>query len=195
MNKIILILTILLCSNFVNAQQSTINEQERIFLLNNWEVNKSELLSTIKKVPDELWMKRPADGGWSAAECFEHIVLAIPAQMGGVQQSLNLDAQTEKDLRHLDGYLLSKMTNRGTTFPTPIPPREGNISKEDLLVQFNKLDTQFVQMVNNKTAPYRTHFGPSPFGEADAYQLLLLTSGHVLRHTFQIQEILEEFRE
>ncbi len=192
MDKIILIPAIFLCSNFVNAQQPTINEQERIFLLNNWEVTKSELLSTIEKVQDEQWMKRPADGGWSAAECFEHIVLAMPAQMGGVQQSLNHDAQTEKDLRHLDGYLLSKMTNRGTSFPTPIPPREGNISKKDLLEQFNKLDTQFIQMVNNKTAPYRTHFGPSPFGEADAYQLLLLTSGHVLRHTFQIQEVIAE---
>ena len=192
MKKIILLLLLLLSSNFVNAQNGTINTFERQFLLDNWEVTKAELLSTIEKVSSDQWTKRPEDGGWSVAECFEHIVLAIPAQMGGVQQSLNLDAQTEKDLRHLDGYLLSKMTNRDTTFPTPIPPREGNISKEDLLVQFNKLDTQFVQMVNNKTAPYRTHFGPSPFGEADAYQLLLLTSGHVLRHTFQIQEVLAE---
>lgn len=192
MNKIIPFIIIMLSSNFVNAQTGTISEQERIFLLNNWEVTKAELMATIEKVSESEWTKRPSDSGWSVAECFEHIVIAMPAQMGGAQQSLNKNAEPEKDLRHLDGFLLSKMTNRGTAFPTPLPPREGDISKADLLKRFSELDKQLKAMINDKSAAYRTHFGPSPFGEADSYQLLLLTSGHVLRHTFQIQEVLRE---
>ena len=192
MNKIILFLAILMSSNFVNAQTGTITEHERTFLLENWEVTKSELITSLEKVSEENWTKRPADGGWSVAECFEHIVIAMPAQMGGIRQSLKKAANKTKDLSHLDGYLLSRMTNRGTAFPTPLPPREGDISKADLLKRFTELERQFLTMANNENASYRNHFGPSPFGEADAYQLLLLTSGHVLRHTFQIQEVLKE---
>ncbi|MBO6523935.1 MAG: DinB family protein [Balneolaceae bacterium] len=192
MKKINLLLVLILSSNFVNAQTGTLTNYERQFLLDNWEVTKTELLSEVKKVPDNQWTKRPADGGWSVAECFEHIVIAMPAQMGGVQNSLNKAANSSKDMTHLDGYLLSRMTNRGTAFPTPLPPRERDISKEDLLERFQELDKQFIAMINNRNAPYRNHYGPSPFGEADAYQLLLLTSGHVLRHTFQIREVLRE---
>lgn len=192
MKKINLLLVLFLSSNFVNAQTGTLSKYEHQFLLDNWEVTKAELLSTINKVSESKWAERPTDGGWSVAECFEHIVIAMPAQMGGAQNSLKKAANPDKNMKHFDGYLLSRMTNRGTAFPTPLPPREGDISKEDLLEKFQELDKQFIAMINNRNAPYRNHYGPSPFGEADAYQLLLLTSGHVLRHTFQMKEVLTE---
>lgn len=191
--KLILILPFILFTSIsVQAQDGTLNEYEKKFLFDNWEVTKTELLKTINQVSDDDWTKRPKDGGWSVAECFEHIVLAVPAQIGQVKQAITQEQNASKDLSAKDGFLLSLMTNRGNTFQTPLPPREGDISKEDLLTTFNSLDQQFKALANNDEIPFRYYFGQSPFGEADTFQLMLLTSGHVLRHTLQMKEVIAE---
>lgn len=49
---------------------------ERGFLIEMLETSRDRLRAALCDAPEELWQRKPAGGGWSAADCAEHLVLS-----------------------------------------------------------------------------------------------------------------------
>ncbi|MEO9473924.1 MAG: DinB family protein [Cyclobacteriaceae bacterium] len=176
------------------AQKGTIGDYERELLLNNWSYATTQLKSTLEGITDAEWTQKPTDGGWSAAECMEHIVISMPRQVSQLKMTLDGTADNSKNLIANDGYVLMKILDRGKKFKTPLPPEMGNLSPESMLKTYNETGQEFLKILMDEKAQFRNHFGKAPFGEVDAYQLMILIPGHVLRHLNQIEEILGDIR-
>ncbi len=171
----------------LNAQSGKISKEDRSFLVNYLEVTQQDLLQTLNDLSEAEWSAKAADGGWSPAECMEHIVEAEHAVFMQVKKALNGPAGSD-DLSARDGWLMCKITDRGNKVNTPLPPSGKIQTKAKLITAFNTSRKEILSFLEDKKLPLRTHYGKSPYGKADAYQLLLVIAGHSMRHTHQILE-------
>ena len=194
MKKSILIFLLMTTAMLGFSQKGTIGDYERELLLNSWNYATTQLKATLDDISDSEWTQKPANGGWSAAECMEHIVISMPRQVSQLKMTLNGTADNSKDLVANDGYVLMKILDRGKKFKTPLPPENGSLTRENMLKTYDETGQQFLEILMNEKAPFRNHFGKAPFGEVDAYQLMILIPGHVLRHLNQIEEVLGDIR-
>jgi len=58
------------------------------------------------------------------------------------------------------------------------------------LAEFKAKRKANIAFVKSSKDDLRNRYFELPFGVADAYQVILLTSGHSVRHIFQIKEIM-----
>lgn len=171
----------------LSAQSGKISKEDRSFLVNYLEVTQQDLLQSLNDLSEAEWLTKPADGGWSPAECMEHIVQAEKAVFMQVKKALKEPAGKD-DLSARDGWLMCKITDRGNKVQTPLPPSGKEQSKTTLIAAFNASRAEILRFLEDKKLPLRTHYGKSPYGKADAYQLMLVIAGHSMRHTNQILE-------
>lgn len=183
------ILALLFALSFTTlmAQSGKISKEERVFLINYLQTTQAELVTTVSEMSESDWQAKPAEGGWSPAECMAHILMAEQAVFKQVKKALASPAGKE-DLKARDGWLLSKITDRGTKVKTPLPLVMNNSSKSEMLTAFNTSRKSIYDFLANKKLPLRQHYGRSPYGKVDAYQLLVVIAGHGMRHTNQMLE-------
>jgi hypothetical protein len=90
-----------------------------------------------------------------------------------------------------DQMIIKNVGNRSARFqaPEPVRPKHQTATPQELLSQFfasRKRSLEFAET----TQDLRSHCVDSPFGKCtDAYQWLLLLSGHSERHTAQLLEV------
>lgn len=183
----ILALLFALSSTPLLAQSGKISKEERAFLINYLQTTQTELLTAVNEISKSEWLAKPADGGWSPAECMAHILMAEQAVFKQVKKALANAAGTD-DLKARDGWLLSKITDRGNKVKTPLPLVMKNSSKSEMLIAFKASRKSIYDFLANKKLPLRQHYGRSPYGKVDAYQLFIVIAGHSMRHTNQILE-------
>ena len=176
----------------LNAQEGTISTDEQKFLFDYLELTESNLLETVSMVDEESWLYKPKSGGWSLAECMDHIILAEAAVFEQLKEALQSEANAGLNTRNQDGWLISKISDRGVKVVTPLPPQGLFKSKDEMINAFARSRQQIRDFLADGQLPLRSHFGNSPYGPADAYQLALVIAAHSLRHHAQILEVLAE---
>ncbi len=194
MKKMILIAKVIVLGilpHGLQAQSGKISPEEKEFLVNFLKVTQDDLLTTISKVDAQQWTERPEDGGWSVADCMEHVIMAEQAVFGQVKEALASTADNEQNTKHLDAWLIGKITDRGVKVQTPLPPQENGKSKQEMIDELKASRENIIAFVE-EDHEMRNHFGRSPYGPADAYQLLLVIAAHSMRHTAQVTEVLNE---
>ncbi len=174
------------------AQSKKISDAERQFLEGNYLTTTELLESLLEGLSESQWSERPSNGGWSIQETMEHVVLAMPAQITGLEKALATESHEFKDLRLRDGWLLSKITDRGVKVKTPLEPKGSQVTKEEMLETYRIQGARFLEILRNKKTEFRNHYGKSPYGEVDAYQLMIFIPGHIQRHLSQMEEILRD---
>lgn len=184
----------LLIVQVVCAQNGRITDSERLFLRNNYETTSLLLKKSINSLTDAEWNRKPSNGGWSVAETMEHIILAMSAQLQGLEKSLVNDPGKQVDLSAKDGWLLSRITDRGVKVQTPLEPKGSEMSREEMLEAYEEYGKRFLEILNRTDTAFRHHYGRSPYGEVDAYQLMIFIPGHIQRHLSQIEETLNSFQ-
>ncbi|GAB4247924.1 MAG: hypothetical protein Tsb0034_27200 [Ekhidna sp.] len=184
----------LIVSLRASAQSGTINQTERDFLVNYLSVSLEETKTTLDEVDETLWQYKPADGGWSIGECMEHIILAEQALFKQVKGALQQEATDGKSLARKDGYVITRTVDRGSPANTPLKPEAVRMNKKAYLKELKSLRKDVIAYVQQPDLELRNHFGKSPFGEVDAYQLVLIIAGHGMRHTAQMKEVIEEYK-
>ncbi len=177
----------------VHGQEGTINDTERDFLRNYLNVSLEMTKQALQDVDKELWAYKPSGGGWSIGECMEHIMLAENALFKQVQGSLQKPANNDKFLARKDGFVITKTTDRGKKVTTPLKPQTVSMSKKQYIKTLENSRETIISFIQDPAVELRNHFGKSPFGEVDTYQLILIIAGHGMRHTAQIQEVIEEY--
>ena len=179
-------------SQVLMAQNGKITDDERKFIMDYLDVTQTNLIATINNLDEEKWSYRPSSGGWTVAECMKHILVAEEAVFGQLKNALKSEADNSMNLKNQDAWLISKISDRGVKVKTPLPPTEGFKTKKEAIEALQNSRKEIIKFLKNKDLPLRNHFGRSPYGPADAYQLLIVIAAHSMRHNAQIDEILTE---
>ena len=171
------------------AQTGTISAEEHKFITDYLKRSEADLSKLISSMDERLWSKKPSLEVWSPAECMEHVLLAESGLMKQIKTALNETADDD-DLRSNDAWLISKISDRGVKVKTPLEPQEGSISQKEALNKLKASRKEILDFLQDESLELRTHYGSSPYGKADVYQLFIVIAAHSMRHTAQMQEIL-----
>lgn len=181
-----------MCACSLAAQAVTDAERQRA--LAELAASRARLIASVESLTAEQWKFKPAPDRWSAAECVEHITVTELRILGGVMKSLAAPPSPAKFDRAKDEVILARMPDRSTKAQAPeeIRPvgRPEFATPKAAIAAFEKARTDTVQFVRETPVDLRAHGFPHfAFGELDAYQWILLLSGHCERHRRQIEEV------
>ena len=172
----------------------TITEQE--FLINHLKTSRDSFVSSIKYLSDEEWNTKPEDGGWTPAQCAEHIAVIESVFLAEVKKILNTQERPEKmkEVVGKDKIVIGAMLDRSHKIKGSAEDESPNkkIDKVLLINNFLKYRNEVIDWVSSTKEPLKVHFTFFPgIGDVDGYQYMLFISAHTERHTLQIKEILE----
>ncbi|MGN8225927.1 DinB family protein [Gracilimonas sp. BCB1] len=192
MKRIITLCFTILLSVNVMAQLSTADRDFAVEYLNATHQN---IVDLVEPLSDEAWNYTPEDGGWSVANCLEHILSTessfFQMAQGYMSQS---EADPDFDSSVSDGVLIGMMTNRGNRVQTAeqFEPSGKWSTKQEMLDEMEASRSRLISFLSDSKQNLREHKANTPFGEIDTYQVFLLVGAHSQRHTFQMQEVLGE---
>lgn len=181
-------------SKVYSGSQGVINNSERVLLQNFLNITETGLIKTIQETPQKLWIQKPSAGQWSMSQCLTHILQAEKGLFMQIKKLLQQPANPALDLRDKDAWLISKIADRGVRVKTPLNNAPEPTKQEEGIVLLKKSRQAIKAFLENKDLPLRNHFGRSPYGKADTYQLLLVIATHSIRHHAQMQEVLKALK-
>lgn len=184
-------LACVLCA--VSAFAQPLPQADRDAAVTHLEQTRDAFLKSIAGLSDAQWTFKAAPDRWSVAEIAEHIAIS---------ESVILQLITEKILKAPalppntatmpTEKMLELLADRSEKFKAPemLQPATRWATREALVKDFTAARDRTVQYVKTTTDALHAHGGPHPvFKMLDAYQWLLLLSGHSSRHTAQIEEV------
>lgn len=154
------------------------------------------LFAAAQAVPESAWRKPPSPGAWSAAEVFAHLTMVEEAITAGVARML---AAPPKKIAlwqrvHFPARLAQIRTLKRKT-PIPLDPAL-ILEKAESLSRNRALRERALALLSENAgrdlSAYR-HKHPF-FGYLNFYEWFRTIGYHELRHTEQIQEIVEVFQ-
>jgi DinB superfamily len=169
------------------------SSDERELLIEMLETSCRRVRAAIENAPDSVWGRKPADGGWSAAECAEHLVLAETTLLGVVREQVlggPANPALAAELRGKDGVVVQAMQDRSvkhTTFDF-LHPKGALADRRAALQAFLGRRAETIEYARTCAAAVHHHAAPlGPLGAINAYQWLLLMAAHSDRHVAQIE--------
>ncbi|MTI88210.1 MAG: DinB family protein [Balneolaceae bacterium] len=192
MRKLLPMIFMLILSTSAMAQLS---EADRDFAIRYLQATHNDINNLVSDLTEEQWDHKPEDGGWSVANCLEHILLTESAFLGMVQGTIQQsEANPSLDLSAIDGTLIGQFANRGTKVKTvdQFEPSGKWTTKQEMLDELERSRTKLIEYLKTTDDDLRKYKIALPGGQSDAYQIFLLISAHSQRHTFQMNEVLTE---
>jgi hypothetical protein len=164
-------------------------------LLDHLERTRARFLDSIAGLSEEQWRWKPAPERWSVAECAEHITRTEAFLRGFTVEMLATAPSPEllAKARGKSATVLAMIVDRSQRFqaPEPInPAKQGDVrSRAAIERDFNFERGRTYQVVAEVGEP-ETHAGMhAAFAELDLAGYVYFLSGHVERHTLQIDEV------
>jgi hypothetical protein len=141
----------------------------------------------------EALTQRPYEGGWTALECAEHLVLAEQSLLRIIREMLDrpADAALSLRLQGRDGAVVTAMGDRSRKLKTFdfLEPKGMYPTTHAVLDAFLARRADTLDFVRCVKEPVHHHAMPlEGLGLLDAYQWLLLIAAHTDRHTEQMRE-------
>ena len=173
----------------------TLSQKEREQGVAELEGSRKAFLDATNGLSEAQWNFKPAPDRWSIAECAEHIGVTETFIRNLItEQALKGPAEPEKRalVQGKDRSLMTMVVDRTAKFKAPEafqPTRRWTTSGE---ITKNVLESRArtIEFVSTTQEDLRDHFMDHPvFKTLDTYQWILLTSGHMRRHTAQILEV------
>jgi DinB superfamily len=177
------------------AADQTLSPAEREHAVAELESSRTAFLEATNGLSEAQWNFKPAPDRWSIAECAEHI---------GVTETFILSLITEKALKGpaepekramvqgKDSTMMTMAVDRSAKFKAPeaIQPTRRWATSGEITENVLENRTRTIDFVSTTQEDLRDHFMDHPvFKTLDTYQWILLTSGHMRRHTAQILEV------
>jgi hypothetical protein len=161
------------------------------------EGSRQAFLDATKGLSPAQWNFKAGPDRWSIAECAEHIALSEEFIFGVVtKQVMSSPASPEKRdaVKGKDEAIIKMLQDRShkATAPEPIDPAKHKLSAEEAVKQFLASRARTIDYIKTTQDNLRDHFFDHPvpaIGTLDAYQWIMLISGHSRRHTLQILEV------
>jgi len=179
---------------FAATAQSPMTTADRQFLVAYLEKTAKEFLRSIEGLTPQQWSYKPASGGWSIAECAEHISLAEDALFGMDQGMLKAPAKPNDPprTREMDEKLIAMLTDRSKKAQAPemLKPSGKFPTPASAVTQFTEKRGRSIEFAKTTQEDLRGRVQKNQlFGDVDAYQFLLFMAAHSSRHTAQLNEV------
>lgn len=177
--------------------QQTLSQADRDKAVAEFEGSRQAFLDATKGLSPAQWNFKAGPDRWSIAQCAEHIALSEDFIFGVVMNQVlktPLDPQKRDAVKGKDEGIVKLLQDRShkATAPEPIDPTKRTMTPEDSVKQFLASRARTIDYLKTTQDDLRDHFFDHPvpaIGTLDAYQWLLLISGHTRRHTLQILEV------
>jgi hypothetical protein len=184
-----------LCALGIQGQAQEITPAERQGLLNHLQQSRAKLEQATKGLSPAQWKFKPKPFRWSAAECLEHIALAEELIFNYIKREvMQAPPPSSRDAAEVsrgDEAVRNTTSDRSIRFQPPeqTRPSQQTVAPDELLKQFHASRERTIEFTSTVEG-LRNHCVPGPAGACmDAYQWLLLISGHSERHTRQLLEV------
>ncbi len=181
-----------LCSSFSFINYKEITQAERKFAVDHLNKTRTDLMDAVKGLSEAQLNFKPDSSRWSVLECVQHITLASPGIYGLMQGTLKMPNDSGLKASFSDEQFITMIEDRShkAQAPEPFNPVHSTYKNlDETLNAFNEGRDSLITYVNTTNDDLRNHIAKLPFGNADAYQIILLISAHTNRHTQQINEV------
>jgi hypothetical protein len=175
----------------------TLTQAERDKAIAELEGSKKMFLDATKGLSAAQWNFKSAPDRWSVAECAGHIALSEGFIFGVVSDRVMKSPLTPEKRTATAGKddkivtMLQDRTHKATA-PEPIDPTKTPMSGDDAVKTFLESRAKTEEFIKTTQEDLRDRMLDHPvpvIGTLDAYQWVLLISGHTRRHTLQILEV------
>lgn len=177
------------------AHAQALTAQERESLAKHLQQTRQAFLESISGLSNAQWTFKPGPDRWSIAEVAEHIAVSETTIFQIVTAQIIKSPAVPRGPESVsDEKLLQWLLDRTSKFQAPemLKPTHRWTSRDDLTKDFLAARENTVAYVKTTNDDLHGHAAPHPvFKMLDAYQWLLLLSGHAARHTAQILEVKE----
>ncbi len=179
------------------ASAQTLTQADRDKAMTELQGSRQAFLDATKGLSPAQWNFKAGPDRWSIAECAEHIALSEDFIFGIVTDRVMkspLAPEKRDAVKGKDDLIVKILQDRShkATAPEPIDPTKRPMPAEDSVKQFLASRTRTIEYIKTTQDDLRDHFADHPvpaIGTLDAYQWILLISGHARRHTLQILEV------
>ena len=187
------IVPLLLLSMPLFASEVRMTQEDRTKVINWLEESRKEFLAAIDGVNESQWTWKSAPDRWSIGEVAEHVVLAEAALFANVKKALALppnekwEAETQGKTAELEAVLAPRLGR--VQAPEPIVPK-GGMTFAQVKERFETQRAEIVKFAKETDLPLKQHILANPFfGPLNAYQWLIYSPLHTMRHDKQIAEV------
>jgi hypothetical protein len=173
---------------------SGMTKADRDYLIAYLQKTAKEFVSSIEGLTPQQWSYKPASGGWSIAECAEHITLSEDALFGLTNNMLKAPAQPNDPprTREMDEKIIAGLTDRSRKAQAPemLKPSGKFPTPASAVTQFMERRNRSLEFARTTQENLRGRVQKNQiFGTVDAYQFLLYMAAHSSRHTAQLNEV------
>ena len=178
-----------------STEKTTLTPEERQAAIKYLEETRQKVLDSLKNLSDAQWKFKSAPDRWSAAEVAEHIAVSEETLLALVTDRVMKSAaapEKKEAVKGKDDLIRNSITNRTVKVQAPemLKPTNRFKTLEETVKAFNANRDKTIEYVKTTQDDLRSHFMPHPvFKDLDAYQWILLLSGHSERHSLQILEV------
>ena len=173
----------------------TLSQAEREHAVAELDSSQKAFLAATHGLSEAQWNFKPAPDRWSIAECAEHIGVTETFILNLItEQALKGPAEPEKRalVQGRDSAVMTMVVDRTAKFKAPesIQPTRRWTTSGEITKNVLASRARTIEFVSTTQEDLRDHFMDHPvFKTLDTYQWILLTSGHMRRHTAQILEV------
>ena len=191
MKIVLLAITMLLTP----TADQTLSPAERDHAVAELESSRKAFVEATTGLSEAQWNFKPGPDRWSIAECAEHIGVTETFILNLItEQALKGPAEPEKRalVQGKDSSLITMVVDRTAKFKAPeaIQPTRRWTTSGEITKNVLESRARTIEFVSTTQEDLRDHFIDHPvFKTLDTYQWILLTSGHMRRHTAQILEV------
>lgn len=164
--------------------------QSILAIRQSFQTGTDELLALVRSFQPAAFVNKPEDGGWSALEVAEHLLI-FDRHLNRVVASL--DKQADRDPLQKVGAYTPRVTNLETKLQAPpfLEPTGESMTPEEMagLIEaertriMQQLDVLDITMISS-TIPHRL------FGEMTGMEWINFINMHTKRHIPQLQRLL-----
>ena len=170
------------------------SDEERGLVTTMLEDSRDAFASAVAAIGEDGWTRKPSDGGWSPAECAEHVAVCEDVLMNLLRgKILQSTAAPERvvDVQGKDGVVTQAIRDRSRKIQTFdfLEPSGRFASRRELMEAFLRKRSELLRYVRTTNDSVHHHFSDhGAFGALSAYQWLLLIAGHTERHVAKMFE-------
>ena len=169
-----------------------LTQAERNFAMSDLHATRKALLDSIAGLSQAQWKFQPAPDRWSIAEVAEHLVLSEDYMSQWAGKMLKSPEVAPRGAgRSQDADLLRLMADRSKKAQASVETQPAGrwATPAALVEEFKLRRDRTIAYLQTTQDALRAHLSGTGADAFDAYQMLLMISGHTARHLAQIDEV------
>lgn len=177
---------------FAGDQPAVAPNADRENIVRELERSEALFLKAVEGLTEAQWNFKAAEDKWSIAQCAEHLAAAEPMIRGMIASAIKKTLTPEMlATSRQDETLFKALTDRSKKFkaPEPLIPTNRYGTPAEAIAAFKKERAETIALARGDFDLRKQGDAHFLAGPLDAYGWFLFTSGHVERHTLQIEEV------